>query len=287
MIGMRVLLAFSFALVGCIDTSNVDTNTQSLGVGDAVTYNRLAGNRLAGNRLAGNRLAGNRLAGNRLQLESSAQDLLDTADGRDVLTYIISCAEPAGVVLVGTASDGTSYEFDGEIGLAPQWENKKLDPSGGRWVSACLFARVNLFDVAVPISMRGPNPALTVSPDEVANWTLQEGAFYGDFFVPLNQPIQWIACRGHDDTTAQNRVCTQPDPANPSLTMCTFAEAGTCYRSAHRAHGACHSFSANGYYTDCGIHGHAAADTDEHHGDGDDDVHPAQYDEVITTYVHP
>jgi hypothetical protein len=286
MIGMRVLFVFSFALVACIDTSGVDTTTQTVVADNSIAYNRLAGNRLAGNRLAGNRLAGNRLAGNRLQLESSAQDLLDTADGRDVLTYIISCAEPAGVALVGTASDGTQYEFDGEIGLAPQWENKKLDPSGERWVSACLFARVNLFDVAVPVSMRGPNPALTVSPDEVANWTLQEGAFYGDFFVPIEQPIQWFACRGHDDTTAQNRVCTQPDPAHPGLTECTFTEAGTCYPPPRRIHGACLGFSPNGYYTDCGYQGRTANESGlGHHGN--DEAHPSRYDEVITTYVHP
>ena len=67
----------------------------------AVTRNRLASNRLASNRLASNRLASNRLASNalsstRLETTLATTELLATADGREVYSYIISCALPQG-----------------------------------------------------------------------------------------------------------------------------------------------------------------------------------------------
>src|SRR5215472_1301088 len=56
------------------------------------TTNRLASNRLASNRLASNALAGEKLATVRLQANSDTAELLGTADGREVYSYIISCA---------------------------------------------------------------------------------------------------------------------------------------------------------------------------------------------------
>ena len=68
----------------------------------AITHNRLATNRLATNRLATNRLATNRLATNRLAtnalssstLEASqaSLEMLSTADGRELFSYLVSCA---------------------------------------------------------------------------------------------------------------------------------------------------------------------------------------------------
>ena len=75
-------------------------------------------NRLATNRLATNRFATNRLATNRLSADPSAEELLSTEDGRDVYSYIISCALPADVTIVATV-DGIPYDFPGSIGLTP------------------------------------------------------------------------------------------------------------------------------------------------------------------------
>jgi len=72
-----------------------------------VTHNRLATNRLATNRLATNRLSTNRLATNRLSTnglvaDPSAQDLISSEEGRDLYSYIVSCALPADVTIVAT-----------------------------------------------------------------------------------------------------------------------------------------------------------------------------------------
>jgi hypothetical protein len=220
---------------------------------------------------------------------------VNSADGREVLTYIIGCAVPEGTTVVGTDSTGLDYEFFGELGLAPHWIDHELDHNGMGWVSACLFARVNAFDVAVPISMRGPSRALLASADEISSWTLEEGAFYGNYFAPADRPIEWFACRGHDDTTAEDRVCTQPDPANPGKTLCGFNDAGTCYAAHHHSHAACIGFDQHdgGFYVDCPIdehHGWVFERDGHDHDDGDDhgDGHgETVVHQVITTYVHP
>ena len=39
-----------------------------------------------------------------------------TAEGREVLSFIVSCALPADAALVATLPDGEPFEFYGEIG---------------------------------------------------------------------------------------------------------------------------------------------------------------------------
>jgi hypothetical protein len=281
----------AMALSGCAivdDTSTTESNV--------ITHNRLAANRLAANRLAANRLAANRLGTQQLSngsssLSDEAADLLATSDGRDVLNYLISCALPSGTSLI--ASDGT--EFDGEIGVAPGWLDNNLDASGQRWVSACVFARVSDLDVAVPISLRGPSPALQADPSEIADWTIQQGAFYGLLFTGKNSSgPDWVACSGSDlaDAEAADRICASPDPANPGFTKCGFAYAGPC-STARNDHGhhrgnasdtptACHDFNSKGtYFEGCsGWTGPRMSGPGTHASSGD-------FSEVVTVYVHP
>ena len=138
----------------------------------ATSHNRLATNRLATNKLSANRLATNRLATNRLATNGlaadmeSAGELLATADGRELYAYMMSCALPGGTnieaVIPGApdscpgCSIDTPYTcqtevcvFPGSLGLATKWIDHKLTKKGQRWISACLFARVNLFTLTV------------------------------------------------------------------------------------------------------------------------------------------
>src|SRR5690606_19645510 len=81
------------------------------------------------------------------------------------------------------------------------WADRKLDKKGKGWVSACLFSRVSATGIAELISMRGDHRGLAVTPDEAADYTLQEGAFYGNLFVDdpdPSVPPDWNACRGED-----------------------------------------------------------------------------------------
>ncbi len=214
----------------------------------AESTNRLATNKLATNRLATNRLATNRLATKALSsnsLQASPTDLLNTADGRDVYAYLINCALPEGVTIEATitgAADtappatlytcsGGTCSFPGGIGLAEYWIDHKLDAKGQRWVSACIFARVNAHDTAEPVSLRGPHDSLTVTADEAAQFPIQEGAFYGNLFTGDN-PIDWNACRGSGQAAGEfdglvDRDCTEPD-SDPTKTQCGFNYAGDC-----------------------------------------------------------
>jgi hypothetical protein len=294
---MRWVVPISIALmlVGCGVDQQINSSAQSLDTHNALASNALASNALASNALASNALASNALAANQLssnRFTVTDRDLIETEDGREVLTYTVSCALPDGVTLTGTDSHGTQYEFPGELGLAPQWLDHPLTQAGKGWVSACLFARVNVHGVPVEISMRGPSSALAVSPDEQASWTLQEGAFYGNYFTAPGQPIDWNACRGRDSEQAQRfeRACAQPDPQNPGKTLCGFNFAGDCGRySTARTATACRAFSRNGYYVNCADAAIFAAG-DDHADEGDDgrdDDQSRIFRQVITTFVHP
>ena len=176
-----LVAAHASLLIACVDQSdNMSSTTQGVSV-----KNRLATNRLATNRLATNRLATNRLATNGLADVSSIDDLKAMASddgGRELLTYMMSCALPEGQSLSVETDSGT-YTFDGLIGLAPNWTTTPLSTEDARWVSACLLARVNYYGVTVHISMRGGSPALAITPEEGADYPLYEGAFWGNLFV--------------------------------------------------------------------------------------------------------
>ncbi len=269
----------------------------------AETKNRLATNRLATNRLTTNRLATNRLATNALsssRLEASAETaaLLASADGRDVYSYLISCALPEGTTIEATipgapdtAPPGTNYTcldercvFEGSLGLAEDWIDHRLASKDERWVSACMFARVNAYDTAEAISLRGPHPSLTVTQDEADIFTVVEGAFYGNLFTHEDDPIDWNACRGEGQASGEFgglvlRDCTEPDPDHPGLTLCGFNDAGDCRDYTPQVPGpyACKSFDAiQGLYGDC------------HNTSGDGHWPSSRtYREVITVYVSP
>lgn len=234
------------------------------------TRGKLAANKLAANRLgpysaAANSAAASKLAASPIAVRQhrtnqyaanpeSTRDFMATSEGREVLSFIVSCALPADVTLVATMPDGSPFEFFGDLGLADEWLKHPLRKAGRGWVSACLFARVNDNSLALPISMRGQTQALATTPEEVATWSLEEGAFYGDYFVAPGEPVQWIACRGRDQAAGETgglvlRDCTEPDPNDPTHTLCGFTYAGDCGDFA--AVPACEHFSPHDFYRKC------------------------------------
>ena len=233
---MRVVLSVVVMAVfgaACADSPEFSTTQQNLLENNRIATNRIATNRIATNRIATNRIATNQISTNRFSLNANdTQELLADAEGRELLQYIIGCAVPPDVTLE-VDFQGAHYVFSGEVGLAPKWLNRALKDSEKRWVSACLIARVNKYEVSVPISIRGPHHALTVTAAEAADFTLEEGAFYGDIFRPIEEPIIWIACRGRAQAASESlalddRDCAEPDPQNPGLTKCGFTYAGDC-----------------------------------------------------------
>ena len=297
---------FASALMACAASPSPDegSTTQHSEGWNRLAGNRLAGNRLAGNRLAGNRLAGNRLAGNSLTSTSfealtETSEILSKPEGRDVYSYIVSCALPADVSIeadvegaADTAPPNTPYYcsnehciFPGGLGVAPRWLEHKLDKRGQGWVSACLFSRVNHHDTAESISLRGRNDGLAVTEDEAALYDVEEGAFFGNFFIDdpdPSVPPDWNACRGEGQASGEFgglalRDCAEENPDKPGFTYCGFNYAGDCadYTPAFPSPYACAGYDAGqGTYHDC--HGEA--------GDGRWPSSP-KYRQVITVWV--
>ena len=279
----RLLITTVSLLAACADVPGESTTHNAVVTGNRVTVNGVTTNRVTVNRLPANRLSETRLSNGALNVNmDSAGKLLSTEDGRGVFSFIVSCALPSDAVLQADV-DGTTYEFLGELGLAPEWMSGPLGAEGQGWVSACIFARVNTRDVALPISMRGANQALATNIDERAGWSIEEGAFYGNLFTPLDQPIQWIACRGVGQASGEfggliERDCAEPDPANPGFTLCGFTYAGDC--GSFSAAQACEQFSATGaFYRRC----HSAPLASPLKNGGTNPV----FAQVITTYVTP
>jgi hypothetical protein len=258
--------------------------------------------------LASNMLASNMLASNQLQLNpDGASMLLDSADGRFLLSYIVSCAVPSGTDLIAdapgaadTAPPANPYTcvsgtctFSGLLGLAPEWVSHKLKPDESSWVSACLLARVNALNVSEEISLRGTDPALAVGAAEASLYTVQEGAFYGDVFT-YPKPIVWIACEGRGQINGTfgglvDRKCARPDPNDPHKTVCGFTYAGYCGDFtpdvATSAHACDDNTGDGGYYDRC----HASSGRHLLAGDFQaigGELHHT-FRQVITTYVTP
>ncbi len=274
----RSVLAIAIASVlpACLLDSEEPVSSSSQSV---TGWNRLAGNRLAGNRLAGNRLAGNSLSSTRLVALAETADMLNSFDGREVYSYMVSCALPFPMTIEAdvpgvedTAPPDTNYTcvgghctFEGQLGLAPEWIDKKLSLAGKGWISACLFARVNKFVTAEEISLRGRNMALSVTTEEASTYSIQEGGFFGNIFDNGKGEPDWYACRGEGQAAGESgglalRDCTEENPANPGYTMCGFHYAGDCgdytpdfpspyscetYDAGQGVYGACHEEPAN------------------------------------------
>jgi len=291
----QFLIATVFLAAACADVPGESSAHQPVLSANRLSANRLSANRLSANRLSANRLSANRLSANRLTVNlQSAGNLLSTQDGRELFSFVVACALPDDITLEATVA-GTTFDFFGEIGLVPSWLFHPLDADGKGWISACLFAHVSAQDISVDISLRGPSHALAVGDNE-ADFTVEEGAFYGNLFTPLDQPIEWIACEGKgqaaggDSGGLLKRDCAKPDPANPGFSLCGFILAGDCGRFFPSDDPTCEQFSERGqFYRRC----HAAPIDDErhhghaHHRHGDHRDDDRVFREVITTYLTP
>ena len=181
---------------------------------------------------------------NRFKLIPTGLEL--TPQGREKLSYLISCALNEGIELY-TEVDGEVYTFLGSMGLAPRWLDESLTPSEERWVSACMLARTNFWGITVIISMRAfppPTMTLTSTIEEVRNFTLYEGDFYGNIFQPFPVAYTCVGQRTYkenQDPILNLRICTRSTgiqhPSGYELTPCGFLLTGQCQQSSHTVQG--------------------------------------------------
>ena len=276
----RLLAVTVLFVAACVEAPDVSTASSPRIIANRIIANRIIANKLAAGKVAASKLAASEVSSGSFTVNlDAAGELLSTQDGREVFSALVSCALPETAMVEATLAEGT-FDFFGDVGLAPEWVVHPLYADSKRWVSACLFARVNALDSFIPISIRGPSPALGVDSDERSAFALQEGGFYGNYFTPKDQPIEWYACRGLDKAQGNagdliSRVCAAPDPANPGLTLCGFKYAGDCglYGGAH----ACEQFALGGtFFQRC--HGEPTTG-------GKFPLSSPSFSQVVTTYV--
>jgi hypothetical protein len=127
--------------------------------------------------------------------DSGALDpLLAHPTGAAHIEYLATCALDE-----GTAITAGGVRYPGLLGLAPEWVGGECGPSCQRWISACVLAHANAFGVQVTMSLRGDHPGLQWSDADVAEFEVQEAAFYGNLFeleagAFVGQPL--YACSG-------------------------------------------------------------------------------------------
>jgi len=188
------------------------------------------------------------------QLDSTgAAAMGGNASARKVLNYAAGCALDA-TQTVNFTVGGTVFTLYGAMGMLPAWTTRALTADEASWISACVIARVNLTQTTVTISSRGSFAGLSSTADELANYRIEEGAFWGNSFVDQGS-LQQYACNGVDQAANDTygdlplRQCAQWDGvAGSNLTPCGFHYAGLCSTAC----------STGSPYANCSFQGGAA-----------------------------
>jgi hypothetical protein len=188
--------------------------------------------RIIANSLPPSSLAGSALAMAQLTTTSAAS-MGATTNARKVLGYAVECALSDTQSVTFTV-DGTTTTLTGIMGMVPAWTTRALTWDEAAWVSACVFARVNLTSTSVVISARGSSAGLSTTSGELSTYQVEEGAFWGNAFVDLGA-ITAYACNGVDQALDDSygdlvvRQCAQWDEVPGSgLTPCGFHFTGAC-----------------------------------------------------------
>jgi len=123
----------------------------------------------------------------------ASNGLMTTSEGRTTMSYMVRCALPSGHSVTMTDQDGKSYTYQGQIGIAPQWENGACDTACQEYTTACLLAHVNTTGQHIALWLDSASPAIGWGRD--ANYPYQEGTFYGNIF---QSPPKAYFCDGRD-----------------------------------------------------------------------------------------
>lgn len=224
---LNVALVVLAATTGCMtDVDGDDAAGDETDIVAKLAANKLAANKLAANKLAANKLAANKLAANTL----ATTDMMGSADSRELFSYIVGCAIPAGQSITARDAAGVSYTFPGSVGVAPAWATRAPTVTERRWVSSCVLSRTNVYGISVSISLRhDTNVALATTVAERDQYTVVEGAFFGDVFA---MPQELYACGNRTWTPATTnglRMCALSQSGIVgSDTDCGFTYAGRC-----------------------------------------------------------
>ncbi|MCA9707117.1 MAG: hypothetical protein KDK70_14795 [Myxococcales bacterium] len=183
---------------------------------------------------------------------SDAAELVDDQDWRNTVRYVVECALPAGHV-IERSSGGTTYQFHGRLGLAPQWESGACDEDCQQWVTACLLARTNVTGQTIPLWLQADHDAIGFGlPDQDVVF---EASYYGNIFA---DPGQQYLCKGQGNNVVaaqrEGRTCISGGSEN-----CGFTTYNNCF-----SHDRCAEDGPDAdVYTGCKS-GHLASSTAYH-----------------------
>jgi hypothetical protein len=204
----RLFSVAALVLTGCIGVSESPEGSEAeVGIArsELLSMNALDVNGLNMNGLNMNGLSSANLAA--IQAPTTNGDL-----ARQLLKYMLSCAfdETQSFSFTWIDASGVAHNdtYWGLLGLATGWATKALNSSDEGWVTSCLLSRTNWYGASVSISARGPTGTLhTYDPGELANYTYEEGAFWGNLFATT--PVAYSCDNTPNDahSRAQQRDC--------------------------------------------------------------------------------
>ncbi|MGE6760336.1 hypothetical protein ACQKGO_20135 [Corallococcus interemptor] len=190
--GMALCLAA--ALVGCgapVD-EGPDVPGQSsdaLASTNGMTLNGMTLNGMTLNGMTLNGLMVNGLTMSGLSSNSfKTWFLQDTALADMVMRYVVKCSMAPGRSLKYRApTTGTTFTWDGGLGLAPGWSGgQPVTVAEQQVVSACLAAHANKYGVHVNISVLGRDAVggtVAYTQDELNTYSEKEACFFGNVFT--------------------------------------------------------------------------------------------------------
>jgi hypothetical protein len=159
--------------------------------------------------------------------------MADDPDAIAVLRYAVECALDATQTFAYDA-DEVHHVITGAMGLAPGWSTGGLSGSEAAWVSACVFSRANASGTSIVISDRGAVTGLATTSSELANYQIEEGAFWGNLFIDVGD-VAAYSCEGVDQAADDThgdlplRQCAQWDGIrNSHKSPCGMNYAGLC-----------------------------------------------------------
>ena len=150
---------------------------------------------------------------------------LDSAARLATARYVVECALPAGERVTKVVG-GSTVEFHGALGLAPEWQDEECDEECQEWVSACVLARTNTSGTTVQLWLKAEHPAIGF--DSNPAYPSYEASFFGNLFLG---PEQAFVCPGQASgpvlARLQGRTCSNAEDGWCGFTSYTGCSASS------------------------------------------------------------
>jgi hypothetical protein len=175
----------------------------------------ISANNLDADHLAANLPPVRVLLGSRLGPSPSTAQMVDTPEGRNVLTYLTRCALGPGQSIWLRGNTTPPVQFWGNDGVYPGWLFARPAKKDIECINGCMAAHLNGLNTSVDISIRGEACRYPVTADEHRDFQVEEMAAAGDVEVELTACVGAglrAACGNSAAPTLAKRICaTRPE----------------------------------------------------------------------------